>query len=123
MVLPQVWDFSILVEPYGIHSSPFPQPVVFPLDASTTLWCISHLCLFVINKLAVGALCPITQVNPQQSQFSGADLVVSAISQSLFPAHLEDSLVSETLLPEILVILQLSCHSPDILTNSFNKNF
>lgn len=55
---------------HEVHVSSFLQPLQVPLDGSTTLWRISHLCLFVVSKLAVGALCPIAQVDPLQSQLS-----------------------------------------------------
>lgn len=86
-------------------------PAHFPslelsLGASTTLWCLSHLCPFVITKPAVGALCPITQVSGDLSRVSS---VTQTWGSQVFPAHSEDSLLAETLLPEILVILELSC--------------
>ncbi|KAK4831590.1 hypothetical protein QYF61_018350 [Mycteria americana] len=56
----QVSDLALLlIELHEVLASPFLQPVKVPLDASTTLWCISHSSQFcVISKLAEGTLCP-----------------------------------------------------------------
>jgi len=59
----QVQNFALLIiELHDVPGGPFLQPVMVPLDGSTTLRCTSAapLCGFV-SKLAEGALCPITQ--------------------------------------------------------------
>lgn len=88
-----------------------------PSGVSTTSACLSLTNLLWVHSAPSPRLTLSRVSSVAQTWWS------QQVSQSLFPAHLEDSLVSETLFPEILVILQLSCHSPDILTNWFNKNF
>ena len=52
-----------LAELYEVPVSPFLQPVVVPLDGSTTLWSISHSSRFgVISKLAEDTFCTIIQI-------------------------------------------------------------
>ena len=60
-VPPQVQDCALLfVELDEVPVSPFLQPVVVPLDGSTTVGCISHSSQFdVICKLAESILCPV----------------------------------------------------------------
>ncbi|GAB0183439.1 mitochondrial enolase superfamily member 1 [Grus japonensis] len=59
-----VQDFTLsLDKPHEVPIGPFPQPVQFPLDGSTTFWCINHSSQWcVISKLAEVAFYPIFQI-------------------------------------------------------------
>lgn len=64
VVPPQMHDFSLpLVEPNEIPCCPILQPVLVPLNGSTTIWCMSYSFQFcILCEVAEGAPCPRIQV-------------------------------------------------------------